>query len=116
MSVSKDSMENPTYDEVCTGETGHIEVLSLLYNEQNCKFEDLVKFFYTFHDPTTVKRQGNDEGEQYSSAIFCTTPDQLSTAQDVTQKLQQILTPTPKPSPQTTKCPKSSLNIQKLKL
>ena len=91
MSVSKDSVENPTYDEVCTGETDYIEVLSLLYNEQNCKFEDLVKFFYTFHDPTTVKRQGEDEGEQYSSAIFCTTPDQLSTAKDVTQKLQKIL-------------------------
>ena len=83
--------EGISYEEVCSGKTEHVEVLQLLYNTQRTTFEDLVRFFFTFHDPTTDSRQGNDIGTQYSSAIFCSTPEQLKTAKRVKQELQTIL-------------------------
>lgn len=58
--------ENPTYQEVCSGITGHVEVYNLKYTGGAETYESLVKFFFQFHDPTTLNRQGNDQGTQYS--------------------------------------------------
>ena len=63
-------MGNITYDEVCEGNTGYVEVILILFDSSKVKFEELVKFFFTFHDPTELNKQGNDEGTQYASAIF----------------------------------------------
>lgn len=62
MSPNPNAMKNPTYRQVCSGETGHVEVLHILYDSNKVSYEEMVKFFYTFHDPTTKNRQGNDAG------------------------------------------------------
>jgi peptide-methionine (S)-S-oxide reductase len=63
-------VENPTYKDVCTGETGHAEVVQLEYDPAEVKFETLLKVFWAAHDPTTLNRQGHDVGTQYRSVIF----------------------------------------------
>lgn len=60
----------PSYEEVCEGWTGHIEVLHILYDSSKVSYEKMCKFFYSFHDPTQENRQGNDRGTQYASVIF----------------------------------------------
>ena len=61
---------NPTYQEVCAGETGHAEVIQIEFNENEINFSDLLNVFFTSHDPTTLNRQGGDIGTQYRSAVF----------------------------------------------
>ena len=73
--------KNPTYKEVCTGETGHAEVAKVVYDPSIISFEDLLEIFWTIHDPTTLNRQGNDIGTQYRSAIFYTSLEQKMKAE-----------------------------------
>ncbi len=61
---------NPTYKDICTGQTGHAEVAQLVYDPEVISFEEILEIFWTTHDPTTLNRQGNDVGTQYRSAIF----------------------------------------------
>ena len=70
MSPNDNAIENPKYREVCGGKTSHVEVLHLRFDSNIVKYEDLVKYFFTFHDPTTKNQQGNDKGTQYASVIF----------------------------------------------
>lgn len=79
---------NPTYEQVCTGATGHAEVVQITYDPTVISFRDLLDVFFTIHDPTTVDRQGNDVGTQYRSAIFYHSPKQHATAQDVIRELE----------------------------
>jgi peptide-methionine (S)-S-oxide reductase len=72
--------ENPTYEEVCTGQTGHAECIQIEYNPAEVEYKDLLTVFFGSHDPTTINRQGNDVGTQYRSVIFWTTPVQRDEA------------------------------------
>jgi peptide-methionine (S)-S-oxide reductase len=83
---------SPTYEQVCTGDTGHAEVVRLTFDPARLSFRDLLRVFFTIHDPTTRDRQGNDVGSQYRSVIFCQTPQQRTDAEAVIAELtaQQI--------------------------
>ena len=70
----------PTYEEVCSGETGHAEVVQVTYDPDQITFDDLLTVFFSTHDPTTKDRQGNDVGTQYRSAIYFTTEEQKQSA------------------------------------
>ncbi|CAJ1950078.1 unnamed protein product [Cylindrotheca closterium] len=90
MSPDQDAMKNPSYRQVCSGSTGHVEVLNVELNDP-ALFEDLIRFFFTFHDPTTLNRQGNDAGTQYASVIFCSDEDQVKIATKVKEELQTLM-------------------------
>jgi peptide-methionine (S)-S-oxide reductase len=82
-------VENPSYRDVCTGTTGHAEVVQVHFDPAVLSFSDLVSVFFAIHDPTTPNRQGADVGTQYRSAIFFHTEDQKQTAEALIQDLNQ---------------------------
>ncbi len=78
---------NPTYGDVCSGETGHAEVVQLTFDPGLVSFKEILEVFFVIHDPTTPDRQGNDVGTQYRSAIFYHSPEQKAAAQQVIANL-----------------------------
>jgi len=74
---------NPTYADVCSGETGHAEVTQLTFDPKQVSFREILEVFFVIHDPTTLNRQGNDVGTQYRSAIFYHSPEQKAAAEQV---------------------------------
>jgi peptide-methionine (S)-S-oxide reductase len=78
---------NPTYQQVCSGKTGHVEVAEITFDPSVISYSDLLHVFFTLHDPTTLNRQGNDVGEQYRSAIFYMNDEQKKTAEEVIAEL-----------------------------
>jgi peptide-methionine (S)-S-oxide reductase len=81
------AVKNPTYRQVCTGETGHAEVIRVIYEPAVISFEELLEVYFFTHDPTTLNRQGNDVGTQYRSVIFYTIPSQKEKAEQYIAKL-----------------------------
>ena len=79
--------ENPSYRDVCTGETGHAEVIQITYDPEQISYTELLKVFFTMHDPTTLNRQGADMGTQYRSVIFTHSPEQRNEALKVIELL-----------------------------
>jgi len=80
-------VENPTYRQVCGGDTGHVEVVRVVFDPAQVRYRDLLDVFFSVHDPTTLNRQGNDVGEQYRSVIFYTTPEQEAEAEETIAEL-----------------------------
>ena len=82
------SLRNPSYEDVCTGETGHAEVLQVEYDPSELSYDQLLDVFWNIHDPTQLNRQGADVGGQYRSAVFFHTPEQEAAAKASKEELQ----------------------------
>ena len=81
------TVDNPTYKQVCTGNTGHAEVLQIAYDPAKVTYDELLEVFWMTHDPTTLNRQGTDVGTQYRSAVFYHTDEQRRLAEEYKKKL-----------------------------
>jgi peptide-methionine (S)-S-oxide reductase len=89
-------VKNPTYQEVCTGTTGHAEVVQITFDPAEVGFRDLLRIFFVFHDPTTLDRQGEDVGSQYRSVIFTRNDEETKLAHDIKGEVgEQALWPRP---------------------
>jgi peptide-methionine (S)-S-oxide reductase len=84
---SNGDLEHPTYEQVCTGSTGHNEVVKLTYDPAHISVRQILEIFFVIHDPTTLNRQGADSGTQYRSGIYYTTPEQEEVAQDMIRQM-----------------------------
>ena len=84
---SNGHVENPTYEQVCSGDTGHAEVVRITFDAARISFRDLLEIFFVIHDPTTKNRQGNDVGTQYRSGIYTHDDEQARIARDVIAEL-----------------------------
>jgi len=80
--------KNPTYEDVCTDSTGHAEAVEVTYDPKAIPTQDLLKIFFTVHDPTTLNRQGHDVGSQYRSAVFYRTPEQKAAVERVIAEIR----------------------------
>lgn len=83
------TVKNPTYKEVCTGETGHAECVQIMYEPDKISYDELLEVFWQVHDPTSLNRQGADVGTQYRSAIFYHTPEQKQKAEKYKEELDK---------------------------
>ena len=81
------SVPHPTYEQVCSGRTGHAEVVQITFDPRVVSFRELLEVFYTIHDPTTLNRQGADVGTQYRSIVLYQSPEQRETAEEVIAEL-----------------------------
>ncbi len=82
-------LKNPSYEQVCSSDTGHAEAIEITYDPSKISYEDLLEAFWTHHDPTTKNRQGNDVGTQYRSVIFYYTPEQKAAAEKTKRLLDR---------------------------
>lgn len=80
---------NPTYKDICNGDTGHAEIIQIEYDENEISFDDLLLVFFKTHDPTTLNKQGNDAGTQYRSVVFYESPEQKAAAENMIDKLEK---------------------------
>ena len=80
---------NPTYEEVCTGKTGHAEAVQVTFNPSKISYQEILEIFFSVHDPTTLDRQGTDVGTQYRSAIFYHNEQQKRVAEELTCELSK---------------------------
>src|ERR1700753_254469 len=78
---------NPTYEQVCSGRSGHVEVVQLTFDPAVIGFRDVLEIFFATHDPTTLNRQGNDHGPQYRSVVFYNSPEQKAMAESLIAEL-----------------------------
>jgi len=83
---------NPSYEQVCTGVTGHAEMVEVRFDESKVSYQRLLEEFWTIHDPTSLNQQGGDIGTQYRSAVYTTTPEQYVTAVNSRDVYQSVLT------------------------
>ncbi len=82
--------QNPTYEQICTGKTGHAEVVRLEFDPAVISYKELLEIFFTIHDPTTLNRQGNDAGTQYRSVIYFHGAEQRATAKEVMAQMAEV--------------------------
>ena len=84
-------VQNPTYEQVCNGNTGHVEVVQLRYDPKVTSLRELLEIFFVIHDPTTLNRQGNDVGTQYRSGIYLSVVDDREVAQSVIEQVNKAM-------------------------
>lgn len=90
LGYSGGKIENPSYEDVCSGETGHAEVVRVTFDPSIITYKDILDVFWTVHNPTTLNRQGNDIGTEYRSVIFYTSEQQKKIADNSIQKAQKL--------------------------
>src|SRR5579884_3184859 len=86
------TVPNPTYEQVCSGRTGHAEVVQVNFDPAQISYQDILRIFFSIHDPTTLNRQGADVGTQYRSVIFYHSPEQKQTAEQRIRELSEAKT------------------------